>query len=83
MATQEHALLPKKATLDRAQQLYMQIAQSDKRNKNNDNDDDELPGGMVLLMWNTHSSYCMHAAITKMLNAAARSLASSPAHRVL
>jgi hypothetical protein len=40
----------------------MQIAQSDKRNKNNGDDDadDELPGGMVLLMW-THSSYCMHA----------------------
>ena len=78
-ATLKHAFLPK-ATLDRAQQLYMQIAQSDKRNKNSDDDDDdELPGGMVLLMWNTHSSYCMHAAITKMLNAAARSLASSPA----
>lgn len=64
-ATLKHAFLPK-ATLDRAQQLYMQIAQSDKRNKNSDDDDDdELPGGMVLLMWNTHSSYCMHAAITK------------------
>ena len=59
-ATLKHAFLPK-ATLDRAQQLYMQIAQSDKRNKNNDDDDDELPGDMVLLLWNTHISYCVHA----------------------
>jgi hypothetical protein len=60
LATLKHAFLPK-ATLDRAQQLYMQIAQSDKRN-NNDDDDDELPGGMVLLVWGVeHAQQLLHA----------------------